>query len=205
MRKTILLLMCSIFALILSCCSNKRGDENNDERLIENDSPENRLSGVFWTETESKEDIYNMINSAIRVVDQDTSYYLADDLSLLETADPVYAYCLVDDKFEVGTIYYPIIYDGHVVAMANGYVEGQFEIDVILGKAVDELDNRNIALLFADGIYAYDGDKITFLFYSLEYGKNYRNPIDFGKEYDFSNIHIANMAQTETLGYPYKM
>lgn len=205
-KKTLIILVFVIFAFILSCCSVMGREEKNDGILLGKDSFDNESLELCWIETENKDDIYNKINLAIRVLDQDTSYCLGDDLSLLETADPIYAYCLIDDKFEIATIYYPIIYNEHVVAMANGYryPEGDFDMDVILGEAVEKLENKNIAIIFANGIYAYDGDNITFLYYSLEYSANNVNSLNPDKEYDLSNIHLANMTHTELLNYPYK-
>ena len=204
-KKTLTIVVLGMFAFMLSCCTDGGSEEKNDGVLSEEDSFENESFDFCWMETETKQDIYNKLNLAIRAVDQDTSYHLADDLSLLETTEPVYAYCLIDDKFEMVTIYYPIIYKGHVVAMADGYryLEGNFDIDVILGEAVDELDNKNISILFANGVYAYDGEKITFLYYSLEYDENNINCLDSEKEYDLSNIHVTNMTHTELLNYPF--
>ncbi len=190
MRKRVLILLASVICLMITPAfpSYAAGNEVDEHNAT-----------------------YEQINDVLNYVsyDKETFGLLNVDFSELEVPNPVNVYEYIDGEFVRSSEFYPIVYDGHIVATANSPVEGKYCIEVGIAHLLDALNVSSISLIYdSEWAYVYTGRELLPL-YKLEVEDvddsskyvSYRDKIDLNRNIDFSGIVVTDVSTTYLLGY----
>lgn len=183
MKKRVILfaLICLMF---FSFSITVYAESDEDKEIISSEEEEKIIDVLKYVESDAK------------------SFGLSGiDFNNLQISDaiPLYEY-KSQEFFKIGETY-PIISDGHIVALATKCCEDKYSLETALAQKIDLLGYKNIAIICdSESEYIYDGSTITEVM-KLGIIVEDRDSISDSSLMDYSGISLTNIETVEYLNY----